>query len=744
MVSVVAQYGTNVDVAFREAVERAVSEVTNDLERSPLTESELRDALYADNSREAVAQLVSGAYRRWQKAKQDAEAADEGDDQTDQSRAAAAKDATGDRTGAGATSETTKDGDTWAMGAAIFFFIVGILAFAGASVMLVVGYIGQIFGSLHGLREWGWWFAAAIIPTVFAFLVFAGIDSHFKSVRRAAWRAELRVGEAVAWADYLDQLATAVFSRAASIINASFTQLSHDQTLRVKRAPGLGELYDQIYRIETHVTARLLNELQQLPGGTIGISGPRGAGKTMLIRKYCPEDPPQNGFGRDLSVMFAAPVEYVPREFLIHVFAILCQTYLAFCQADAPVNGSSRRTTAVIPGLQWWRHRVHRRASARTTPAERGRYVHLASTWWRSLRFQQTLTTTLSGEATVGLAKASWQNGISEQEQPLSYPQLVEGFRNFVRTIAAEIREAGGRVVIGIDELDKISSAEQAQRFVNELKIIFGIPHCYYLVSVSTEAQRTFELRAMTMRDAFDSAFDLILNVGYLSLDESRKFLSKRVIGLAEPFVCLCHCLSGGLPRDLIRICRRVIAIGNELDGDPTLTRICHRLLEEDIRAKAEAMQPVFAERYRGPEGVRLLNLIGDLTGREMFTSRLRTLCKELTNVVARLPDTYGAQSGPGLAEFLGHLYHCLSTLEFFTEGLTEEHLNNAVRNGSLDHLAGARQKLAVDVRDAWLALNAFRTDQVLESISYPEPRTVADDNAAARYKSDLTDISPA
>lgn len=41
--------------------------------------------------------------------------------------------------------------------------------------------------------------------------------------------------------------------------------------------------------------------------------------------------------------------------------------------------------------------------------------------------------------------------------------------------------------------------------------------------------------------------------VPQLTAGESARLLERRVIGLPVVFAMLCHCLSGGLPRDLIR-----------------------------------------------------------------------------------------------------------------------------------------------------------------------------------------------
>lgn len=68
-----------------------------------------------------------------------------------------------------------------------------------------------------------------------------------------------------------------------------------------------------------------------------------------------------------------------------------------------------------------------------------------------------------------------------------------------------------------------------------------------------------FERRGLPARDVLDRSFDEIQRIGYLDLAESRRVLESRVTGVPVPFQCLCHCLAGGLPRDLIRSMRELV-----------------------------------------------------------------------------------------------------------------------------------------------------------------------------------------
>jgi ABC-type Mn2+/Zn2+ transport system ATPase subunit len=92
---------------------------------------------------------------------------------------------------------------------------------------------------------------------------------------------------------------------------------------------------DSAYHVPTEITAEMDGLLGRLAGGSIGVAGPRGSGKSTLVRGYC-EDP---GYGSgDLRCMVAAPVDYVARDFILHLFATFCRCV----RAQAAVRGTTR------------------------------------------------------------------------------------------------------------------------------------------------------------------------------------------------------------------------------------------------------------------------------------------------------------------------------------------------------------------------------------------------------------------
>jgi GTPase SAR1 family protein len=53
----------------------------------------------------------------------------------------------------------------------------------------------------------------------------------------------------------------------------------------------------------------LIQRINQVDGGSFALAGPRGAGKTILMRAFCGGRFSANP-GRDLGIVVSAPVDY--------------------------------------------------------------------------------------------------------------------------------------------------------------------------------------------------------------------------------------------------------------------------------------------------------------------------------------------------------------------------------------------------------------------------------------------------
>jgi hypothetical protein len=187
-----------------------------------------------------------------------------------------------------------------------------------------------------------------------------------------------------------------------------------------------------------------------------------------------------------------------------------------------------------------------------------------ASDYLRRLELIRTVTKGHSA-AMIGFAgriqfNRNYANQLTERD--LTLPAIVELYRDFASDAAVwwRARHGGqGRIVIGIDELDKIANTESAERFLNEIKAVFGTPGCLYIVSVSEEASLQFERGSFGFRSSLDNAFDDIFTTDILSPSGTRDLLLSRLAGIGDPFIVLCHVLSGGVSRDALRTARAIV-----------------------------------------------------------------------------------------------------------------------------------------------------------------------------------------
>ncbi|MED7931574.1 hypothetical protein SMD20_45655 [Nonomuraea sp. LP-02] len=322
---------------------------------------------------------------------------------------------------------------------------------------------------------------------------------------------------------------------------------------------------------------------------------------------------------------------------------------------------------------------------------------------------------------------------MTRAEQPLSHPEVVEEFRGFARRVSALVHAHGGRVFVGVDELDKIGSAEQAERFLNELKGVLGIPYVYFLVSVSDDALVSFERRGIPLRDAFDSSFDEIVRVGRLTYPESRRLLYRRVIGLSEPYVGLCHVLSGGIARDLIRAARRVVQIGTALAARPAgVVPWDEDVLEADrfvVRTQEETpalpvqLADVSAAVVREEISRKALAFTHALTDvgaaggaafqRILYDAGTASSPRDLMDALLRPGDDEPPEVTRLHVDYAAYVYFCQTVGEVFSASLDDIRLERCTGTpaweGGFDALAAARAAFVTDSRIAWHAVSGIR-----------------------------------
>ena len=236
----------------------------------------------------------------------------------------------------------------------------------------------------------------------------------------------------------------------------------------------------------------------------------------------------------------------------------------------------------------------------------------------RRLHFQRTDTRSRGG--TIGGPMGSGLSlGTTEEfaEHAMTLPELIDDYRDFVERVvgglqqkAQEERErrkegslpagdrsdAGARLVIGIDAIDQIGDTAAACKFLDELNSVFGIPRCVYLIAMSPGTFAAADRRTIPLKTSSGGLFDEMVWLEPLGLNEAGELLDSRVTGLPASFLALCYVLSGGLPRELLRVARAIFttpgaqpaASNGQAAGDAggvTLAAAARHVIESETRA---------------------------------------------------------------------------------------------------------------------------------------------------------------
>jgi hypothetical protein len=543
-------------------------------------------------------------------------------------------------------------------------------------------------------------------------------------------------------------------------------------TLKLEDPVRLSGTSFEVLETQAH---RQVDELVSGAAGTsIGLCGPRGVGKTTLISKVCHSssgqaDPPVIG------VCVSAPVLYTPRDFLATTYARLVR------EVKQKIPDVAPRSTA--PEVPLVRHKslwlvilvvgigalailiqqqdlvgplvdLYRPENMRREPLvpalsavflflliasalafrsrRRSRVRRTEQSWPEAMReklvsaariLKADVATTAASRTSAGLLGASMEQAGSVQESRgiVSYPDLVDDFKDFIRLLVA----GSFRVHIGVDELDKLAP-DDARTFLNSIKAVFFVDGAHFLISVSEDAMSDFERRGLPVRDAFDSSLDEVVQVDELNVEQSMRLLYMRgEQSFPLSFGALCHCLAGGLPRELLRVARRLVRHNAQMHGEDhgRMAPLCARLLDDDLTAKSAALWVVARRLSVDPYAMRFRTWLSVSDDRRSRPDQLLRTCREYLDFPSVDPKEFSTnqewsgqveQLGALALEHAGYQYFAATLLEFFSSSADvafQEALAPGAGAGSLETLSSARARFADDPRLAWDLVSKFRDD---------------------------------
>jgi hypothetical protein len=151
----------------------------------------------------------------------------------------------------------------------------------------------------------------------------------------------------------------------------------------------------------------------------------------------------------------------------------------------------------------------------------------------------------------------------------LTLPGLTTRYVEFVRSVRDHYN---GKLIIAIDELDKVHDPEMVKALLTEIKGALFSKGCYYLISISEDARRAFRKRLSAGRDIFESTFDEIIAIPQMSVTTAFEMIGKRLkeSDEAKRIPDSCHFVlalaGGGIPREIVRHLRAV-SLAHEKDA---------------------------------------------------------------------------------------------------------------------------------------------------------------------------------
>jgi hypothetical protein len=407
-------------------------------------------------------------------------------------------------------------------------------------------------------------------------------------------------------------------------LNLSGTQIEFEHT------PALVELaFAEI--VSTTAVKEVEDFVTTHTASALGLSAPRGAGKTTILRHLTRLQ------DNTISVYVPAPVRYEPNELLARIFEDLATKYLGenWEQKNLRSNQQAVLLTSAfsfyvgvgifVLGIKHlyaktnvyeWIGSAVAAASIyflmrimvqiRPEPAKgrqlnpiqgqsrvsdisarrQARRILVGSRWQQ----QKSSSRTFGSAPWSGALNASRQDTLTLNQREIGRARLVKEFQDFVLLILRN--RSIDRIVIAIDELDKLSDPADAISVVSELKDILHFEGTHVLVSVSEDALDRFIARGMPKRDVFDSSFDEIIELPALPPEEAVLILQSRATGFPRSWAVICYALSGGNTRDLLRYARRCVSlyrVGKGATTDALLERLINEVAEERVRSVLRA-----------------------------------------------------------------------------------------------------------------------------------------------------------
>ncbi len=163
-----------------------------------------------------------------------------------------------------------------------------------------------------------------------------------------------------------------------------------------------------------------------------------------------------------------------------------------------------------------------------------------------------------------------------KQEEDQSWTTSIEDYRSFIRFCIERLNagafgqsKSNWRLIVAIDELDRITDASDLRKAIIRMRSMFEIRSVYYYLSLASDSYNAFMDKSERTKTEMDSAFDHIEHVPPLPFESNEKiiinYLKSRDFIVDPSLINAINLMSFGIPRDTIRKCDSLLAIAERI-----------------------------------------------------------------------------------------------------------------------------------------------------------------------------------
>ena len=197
---------------------------------------------------------------------------------------------------------------------------------------------------------------------------------------------------------------------------------------------------------------------------------------------------------------------------------------------------------------------------------------------------------TLSSEVSLSQFGVSLggSTGTEKTRQPFTLPHLIQMWDDYVGHVTNTGLGGFEKVIVFIDEIDKIKDPYRIGEFMRILKALYNPMNLFFIVSISDDAYNGFQTRMSSTkeRNEFDSSFDHMYYIDRMDYCQTVKLINTRIFGydLPIPVTQLIWILSKGNPRDAIRLARDVLMKHQTANLFWAAWNLCFEQLQKNIK----------------------------------------------------------------------------------------------------------------------------------------------------------------